>query len=80
MKDVIYKYTFTIQDNEYADQVGNDLMALKKKHPSFYFKHIETRTRNMFEITTDSPEDEDFKKFLFRIGLKVVGGIKTRAR
>lgn len=80
MKDVIYKYTFIIQDADYARQVFDELIALKRKYPNFYVKESETRRHSMFAITTDDPNNDDFKKILFRIGLKVVGGIKTRVR
>ena len=70
--------SFVIEDDSFADEIDRKLQAAQWEHKNFYFRHIETRTKHIFQIDAKSVEEDDLKKILFIVGLKSGAGIKKR--
>ena len=72
-------YSFTIQDDKFAADIDEQLFKAQVEDGTFTYKHFQTaRNGHIFKVTMHGEVTDDLKKILFKVGLKVGGGIKTR--
>lgn len=70
--------SFVIEDDAFAAEIDRKLQAAQWEHKNFYFRHIETMTKHIFQIDTKEVEEDDLKKILFLVGLKSSAGVRKR--
>ncbi len=71
-------HSFTIQDDDYAEQIDAKLFAAQVEDKNFTFKHFQTKNGHIFKVEMHGKPDEALKKILFMVGLKLPRGITTR--
>lgn len=70
--------SFVIEDDAFAFDIDCKLQDAQNEHRNFYFRHLQTRTKHIFQIHTKEIEEDDLKKILFLVGLKQGSGITRR--
>ena len=78
VKDKVYQISFGIEDTDFALQIDDELVKMKKWNPNFYYKHFQTSREHLFQISTDDPDEESIRKLLFKLKLKLRTPPKVR--